>query len=117
MRMWMVPPSAMCRKHLLGEHVETHMLFGTLRRGKSIAGFLAKGLLEPVSLKERHDALAREMEARGFVHRSPIEVALFRAVLLRLDYAARSARVDVAKSLDDLFGRCEECKNKDIRMK
>jgi hypothetical protein len=30
MRMWMVPPKVMCRKHLLGEHVEIHMLAGSL---------------------------------------------------------------------------------------
>lgn len=41
MRMWMLPPETMCRKHLLGEHVELHMLLGSLRRGKNIDGFLA----------------------------------------------------------------------------
>ena len=43
MRMWMVPPRKMCRKHLLGEHVEIHMAVATLRLGKSVAGFLEKG--------------------------------------------------------------------------
>ena len=38
MRMWMLPPECMCRKHLLGEHVELHMLLGSMRRGKSIEG-------------------------------------------------------------------------------
>ncbi|MEZ0346180.1 MAG: pyrimidine dimer DNA glycosylase/endonuclease V, partial [Infirmifilum sp.] len=28
----MVPPSIMCDRHLLGEHVELHMLVGALRR-------------------------------------------------------------------------------------
>jgi len=28
--MWMTPPAGMCRKHLLGEHVELHMLLGQL---------------------------------------------------------------------------------------
>lgn len=36
MRMWMLPTAGMCRKHLLGEHVELHMLLGSLRRGKNI---------------------------------------------------------------------------------
>ena len=40
MRMWLVPPSHMCRKHLLGEHVELHMLLGTLKKGKSITCLL-----------------------------------------------------------------------------
>ena len=40
MRMWMVDPKKMCRKHLLGEHVEIHMMVGTLLKGRSIDGFL-----------------------------------------------------------------------------
>ena len=40
MRMWMLPPKGLCRKHLLGEHVELHMLLGSMRRGKNIDGFL-----------------------------------------------------------------------------
>jgi len=50
MRMWMLPPETMCRKHLLGEHVELHMLLGSLRRGKNIDGFLAGKLVDPRSL-------------------------------------------------------------------
>lgn len=39
MRMWLVPPSHMCRKHLLGEHVELHMLLGTLKKGNPSPAF------------------------------------------------------------------------------
>ncbi len=66
MRMWMVDPKKMCRKHLLGEHVEIHMMVGTLLKGRSIDGFLERGLLEPQSARIRHDALAAEMQARGY---------------------------------------------------
>ena len=45
MRMWMVPPSKMCRKHLLGEHVELHMIAACLRLGKSIRGYVETGLI------------------------------------------------------------------------
>ena len=65
MRMWMVPPRRMCRKHLMGEHVEIHMAVATLRLGRSVDGFLEKGLLELRSLKSRHDELAAEMLRRG----------------------------------------------------
>ena len=44
--MWMVEPKKMCRKHLMGEHVEIHMLIGSMRKGKSIKGFIDNGLLE-----------------------------------------------------------------------
>ena len=43
MRMWMVPVQYMCRKHLLGEHVEHHMLVGSIHKGLSMRG------LAPVS--------------------------------------------------------------------
>ena len=46
MRMWMVPPSKMCRQHLLGEHVEIHMLVGTMRKGKSMQGFYDNRLVD-----------------------------------------------------------------------
>ena len=56
MRMWMLPPETMCRKHLLGEHVELHMLLGSLRRGKNIDGFLAGKLVDPRRMFRRHAA-------------------------------------------------------------
>ncbi|MHB8762095.1 MAG: pyrimidine dimer DNA glycosylase/endonuclease V [Coriobacteriia bacterium] len=57
----MIDPVLLCDRHLLGEHVECHMLAGSLARRRSIDGFIVKGLLEPESLVERHDALAGEM--------------------------------------------------------
>ncbi len=68
----MVPPRKMCRKHLLGEHVEIHMAVASLRLGKSVAGFLEKGLLELHSLRRRHDQLVAEMLRRGYRHSSPL---------------------------------------------
>lgn len=54
MRMWMLPTAGMCRKHLLGEHVELHMLLGSMRRGKNIEGFLSGGLVDPQRIFARH---------------------------------------------------------------
>ena len=70
--MWMVPPRKMCRKHLLGEHVEIHMAVASLRLGKSIAGSMEKGLLELHSLRRRHDELVVEILRRGYRHHSPL---------------------------------------------
>lgn len=39
MRMWLVPTRFVRRKHLLGEHVEHHMLVGSIHKGLSMAGF------------------------------------------------------------------------------
>lgn len=106
MRMWMVPPHTMCDQHLLGEHVEIHMLAGTLSRHRSIDGFIAKGLLEPASMSARHDAIACEMTKRGFRHKSPLSTV----DLGYLPQLAREARVDVATSAEALARRCERCR-------
>lgn len=106
MRMWMVDPVTMCDQHLLGEHVELHMLAGTLARGRSIAGFIAKGLLEPSSMQSRHEAIAAEMGDRGFRHKSPLPECEVDA----LPQAARDARVDVRIAAAELGRRCERCR-------
>lgn len=107
MRMWMVEPQLLCRRHLLGEHVELHMLAGSILRGKGLEGFVKKGLLQPQAMHQRHKALTAEMCSRGYKHTSP---------LLPVDEALenypehiRTARVDVAKSLQDLAARCPDC--------
>lgn len=103
--MWMVPPDTMCDQHLLGEHVELHMLAGTLVRHRSIDGYIAKGLLEPASMHARHDALVAEMERRGFNHKSPLP----EAGIDYLPHEAQRARVDADVSARDLAARCAKC--------
>ena len=96
----MVNPKLLCRKHLLGEHVEIHMLCGSLIAGRSIAGFLQRGLLEPQHAKSRHLALVEEMTIRGYSHKSPLPDLL---ELLPIGC------VDQLKSLQDLKQRCKDC--------
>lgn len=106
MRMWMVDPRIMCRKHLLGEHVEIHMLVGTIARGTSIAGFVENGLIEPMAMESRHEALVREMTARGYNHKSPLKQI---NLLWHLTSEERNATVDKIASLAELLRRCPEC--------
>ncbi len=103
MRMWMGPPEAMCRRHLLGEHVEIHMMVGSLRRGRSIAGHLERGQLEPRAARQRHSDLAAEMRRRGYHHDSPLPGHG------QLTAAQHAAKVDAAWSLIELRRRCAEC--------
>jgi len=112
MRMWLVAVAKMCRKHLLGEHVETHMLLGSLVRGKNLRGFFAKGLIEPRALLARHEALAAEMIARGYAHRSPMDALVVAGAVAGLSQEDRDRVVDREKSESDLQSRCEECRNK-----
>ena len=74
MRMWMVDPVIMCRQHLLGEHVEMHMFVGTLKKQKSVKGYLNNNLFEPLFLEQRHNNLAEELTRRGMKHNTPIEM-------------------------------------------
>jgi hypothetical protein len=101
MRMWMVDPKKMCRKHLLGEHVEIHMMAGSLIRNRSIDGFLDRGLLEPQNALRRHDALVAEMEARGYRHGSPLPA---------FPACKRIGRVSQERSEAELAARCPECR-------
>jgi len=106
MRMWMVDPKIMCRKHLLGEHVEHHMLVGTINKRVAIDGYLSGNLLEPTQLLIRHYALAEEMIRRGYQHKS----ALTSVDLGHLNAKQILTTVDKESSLTELLRRCPECR-------
>lgn len=102
MRMWMIDPRTMCRQHLLGEHVECHMLAVCLRQGRNLDGYLERQLLEPQHVAARHDILVAEMEARGYRHRSPLEQPA----------EPPSGYVPPAQSAAELRGRCPACRDR-----
>ena len=104
MRMWMIDPKLLCRKHLLGEHYEIHKSIGNLRSGGNWVMSLTKnGYLEPQNFKKRHDMIVAEMTRRGYKHDSPVNDDFSRTVV--------RGHVDVKMSVDDLILRCEDCKN------
>ena len=72
MRMWMVDPRRMCSQHLLGEHVELHMLAAWITSGKRIDGWALSNCLQPSAIGKRHAQLVREMGRRGYNHKSPL---------------------------------------------
>jgi hypothetical protein len=102
--MWMVNPRIMCRQHLLGEHAEIHMFIGAISRGKSVKGYLEKGLLEVHNLYSRHEELAEEMKRRGYSHRSNVEE--------KWKSAEKLGVIDRKKSLEELVKRCPRCKRR-----
>jgi len=96
----MLPPSIMCRKHLLGEHVEMHMLVGTLQKGISVQGYIDNQLVELEHIRVRHQELVEEMIERGYNHKSPLP-----------DYPEVSGGVvDRGENLRDLANRCPDCR-------
>ena len=96
----MVDPSLMCRKHLLGEHVELHMLVASMRKGISLQGFFDNKLIETHNVGRRHGQLVREMKRRGFRHGSPLTNVPRR----------RGGRVDRRANLVELARRCKQCR-------
>lgn len=90
----------MCRRHLLGEHVEMHMFAGAIARGMSIEGYVRGGLVETGRIVERHDELAAEIVRRRWSHRSP----------LTLEPQANQGAVDPELCRRELRRRCRECR-------
>ena len=103
----MVDPSKMCKKHLLGEHVETHMFLGTLRKRKSIKGYIKNNLLEPLSLKQRHDELVAEMNRRGMNHNTPL---IINNELNYLSSEDLNHKINRENSEGELKSRCFNCR-------
>jgi hypothetical protein len=99
MRMWMVNPKIMCRKHLLGEHVELHMFVGTIQKGVSLDGYVSRGLVDTSKIAFRHEVLVAEMVARGYNHQSPLSYVDTLGV----------GKVNSEASVIELARRCSDC--------
>lgn len=106
MRMWKVDTSKMCRKHLLGEHVECHMFVGTIlkydREGRDFTTtkYVTTGLVETGNLQNRHAELVTEMLKRGYKHNKALPGFYLKPV----------GCVDISANEIELRRRCKECK-------
>lgn len=102
----MVDPPLMCDQHLLGEHLELHMILGSLTKGyvQSIIGLVNADLLQLEDFESRHEVLAEEMRRRGMNHQSPL-----RAPEQLWDLPSWGV-VDPDKSLAELHRRCAACR-------
>lgn len=79
MRVWDLPPSTLCRAHLLGEHRELHAVWNILTLDKTGYRRHPETLRWVGALKalyRRHDRQVAEMTRRGYAHRSPLNAAL-----------------------------------------
>lgn len=76
MRVWDIPCSKLCNKHLLGEHRELHCIWtyintdkgGSYRQHPEVLRWYGK----QYALLTRHEEQVTEMQARGFNHCSPL---------------------------------------------
>lgn len=100
MRMWLVDPTIMCKNHLLGEHVELHMLVGTIKKNKSIRGYVDQGICETGFILNRHEELVNEIKRRNYNHKSP----------LNYQDTLNLGKVNREASLKELLRRCKDCR-------
>lgn len=102
MRMWLVDPAYMCRKHLLGEHVELHMLVATIQKRKcSLQGYVDNKLIDTTKIQHRHNELVEEMKKRGYNHKSPLTYVDCIRVGENI--------IDIQESHKELMRRCKDC--------
>jgi hypothetical protein len=85
------------------------MFLGSILKKKSVAGYIRNNLFEPISLKLRHDALASEMQARRYNHKTPLDFSL--EILNYLEPDQMVHRIDQENSFRDLTHRCNVCMN------
>ncbi len=81
MRVWDIHPKHLCRKHLLAEHRELHGLWNILTKHQGRGGYsrhpeTLRWVGKTRALYERHEALAREFQKRGYKHQSPLDKKL-----------------------------------------
>lgn len=100
MRMWLVPTNIMCQQHLLGEHVEEHMMIGVINKNISIKGYIERGLFDTLKIKQRHKELVNEMNSRGINHKSPLPKFKIKS----------QGKIDVKANLVELSKRCKDCR-------
>ncbi len=99
-RMWMINPKKLCRNHLLGEHKEVHQVVGSILKNKSIKGHIEKGQVEVHNILKRHEQLSKELNRRGYNHKSPIKEFKF----------WKAGKIDIKENEKELSRRCKECR-------
>lgn len=76
MRIWdKIHPTQLCRKHLLGEHLELHCIWSIITKGTkgySSHPEVKRWVGKLPALKERHTLLVDEMTKRGWNHKTPL---------------------------------------------
>lgn len=116
MRDWGINPRLLCRKHLLGNHVELHMCIGSMKRHHNLSGYF-NGLIDINNIINRHEDLVKEMKRRGYEHKSNINSIDFQELLDYYNERYSSSLLvrhiqplNIQFNIDDLKDRCSDCK-------
>lgn len=117
MRMWMVNPRTMCKQHLGGEHVELHMFVGSLRKKKSITGYIERNQLEPQAIIKRHRVLAAEIDRRAGLRGSGGHASdLPDYDLSYLPEHEQHFKINRKLAAKELYSRCPLCRARKLSM-
>ena len=76
MRIWDISPKNLCKNHLLGEHRELHAIWTVItekKKGYSNHPETNRWKGKLLALYMRHDELVKEMDRRGYSHKSPLD--------------------------------------------
>jgi hypothetical protein len=80
-RIWCVPVTELDRQHLLGEHKELHVIWSVIvnnKKGYSRHPETLRFKNDPYGIRKlehRHEQQVREMQRRGYNHKSPLPQA------------------------------------------
>lgn len=122
MRQWLVRPQLMCQRHLLAEHLETHMFQGSMRGNIDLTGYYENNLFfGPTFLLRRHQELSSFIEG----HKTPITAetiaiatAPWPGMYSRKSYPDIDITQDMVKeSRMELVSRCRACRSMHLNEK
>lgn len=101
MRIWDLPPSILCKDHLLGEHRELHAIWNVITKKKK--GYSKHpetlrwfGKLKALYLK--HEEIVGEMRRRGYKHQSSLDLKLAKGLSTQTAYVDPPAQQKIILS-------------------
>ena len=77
MRIWDLPPSILCKDHLLGEHRELHAIWNVItkkKKGYSKHPETLRWMGKLKALYIRHQELVQEMKKRSYIHKTDLQI-------------------------------------------
>lgn len=107
MRIWDISPKKLCRLHLLGEHHELHAIWSIIVNNKKGYSNHPETLRWNGKLKAlylRHEKLVKEMEIRGFNHKSPLDIKFAKG-----NYKQKKYVDSIEKQIRILINKSCEC--------
>ena len=101
MRIWDLPPSKLCKNHLLGEHRELHAIWTvitTKKTGYSMHPETIRWKGRLAALYIRHESLVSEMQKRGYSHHTPLEKKFAKGKAIQTKFVnTKNEQIDILR--------------------